>query len=99
MKLVFLITLLSLFGKEPSDSGISYRTLSWNDFRRPAPADSLDIAAVTTTELIFDYETDNEKWTFQVTAVFLPELSFVRVKNSYVLRHEQTHFSIAYLMA
>lgn len=99
MKPVLFIAFLSIFGKEPSDNGIPYRTLSWHDFRRPAPADSLDIDAVTTSELIFDYEGDNEVYKFKVTALFLPDWSWVRIKNDAVLRHEQTHFSIAYLMA
>lgn len=36
---------------------------------------------------------------YSVKAYFLPYSSFARVKTNYVLRHEQTHFKIAHLLA
>lgn len=99
MKPLLLIAFLSIFGKEPSDDGITYRNLSWSDFRGAVPEGQTTFAAMTATQLIYDYENDGDQYTFRVTAYFEPGSSFVRVKSDAALRHEQTHFKIAFLMA
>ena len=100
MQKLLFITLLSLFGKEPSDGGIAYRELSWTDFRGTIPARMPATAAFTTTELVFEYEFDEQgHYNFCVNAYFLPEASFVRAASDEALRHEQTHFKIAYIAA
>jgi hypothetical protein len=99
MKLLFLISFLSLFGKEPSDNWITYRPLTWSDFRGPVP-EKTTFAALTATQLIYDYENDVQgRYTFRVTAYFDPASSYVRLRSDAYLRHEQTHFRIAFLMA
>jgi hypothetical protein len=99
MKLLFLITFLSIFGKEPSSDGITYRALTWNDFRGPVP-EKTTFAALTATQLIYEYEFDEQgKYTYTVTAYFDPASSYVRLRSEAYLRHEQTHFRIAFLMA
>ncbi len=99
MKLLFLLLLLSLPGKEPSDNGISYRTLSWSDFRGAVPENETSVAARSVTQLELETTELEGKFTFVVRATFLPDSSFVRVRTEQVLRHEQTHFQIAYIMA
>jgi hypothetical protein len=99
MKLLFLISFLSLFGKEPSDNWITYRPLTWSDFRGPVP-EKTTFAALTATQLIYEYEFDEQgKYTYAVTAYFDPASSYVRLRSEAYLRHEQTHFRIAFLMA
>lgn len=100
MQKLLFIALLSLFGKEPSDGGIAYRNLSWNDFQGSIPARSAFTAAYTSTELILESDSDERgNYTFAVSAYFLPDCSFVRTPTDEVLRHEQTHFKIAYIAA
>jgi Bacterial protein of unknown function (DUF922) len=99
MKLLFLISFLSLFGKEPSEDGIPYRRLSWNDFRGPVP-EKTTFAALTATQLLFEFESDEQgRYSYTVTAYFDPASSYVRARSDASLRHEQTHFAIAFLMA
>lgn len=100
MRIVLLLMFLSLFGNEPSDNGIFYRQLTWSDFRGSIPARNPSTAAFTTTELVFEYEYDEAgRYNFCVTAYFLPDSSFVRTASDEGLRHEQTHFKIAYIAA
>lgn len=100
MKLLFLMLFLSLSGKEPSDSGILYRQLTWKDFKGKVPKDTeLDIAAVTTCQFQFEWTTDGDYFTYSIKAYFLPYQSYVRQGSNEVLRHEQTHFKIAQIMA
>lgn len=98
MKLLFFLLFLSLYGKEPSENGIIYRPLSWSDFKAPVPENE-SAAALTSTQLVLTVTDDNDRYTFGVTSYFLPDSSYVRVKSESILRHEQTHFKISYLMA
>jgi hypothetical protein len=97
MKLLFLLLFLSLSGKDPSDNGISYRSLTWADFRGKCPADEPGTAAKTSTEIELTTTQNGIAYTWAVTCHFLPYSSFVRVRTPEVLRHEQTHFKIAYI--
>jgi hypothetical protein len=99
MKSFISLALLSILWKEPSENGISYRNLSWADFKAPVPKNEITVAARTTTELIFGYTEVGPVYSFSVKAYFLPFYSFARVKNDDVLRHEQVHFQIAHIMA
>lgn len=99
MNLFFLLLFLSLPGREPSDIGISYRMLSWSDFRGPIPENEPMIGARTTTEIDLTTDEDNGRFKYHVKAYFLPYYSFVRVRSEENLRHEQTHFRIACMEA
>lgn len=100
MKALLLIALLSIFGKEPSETGITYRTLTWSDFRGAIPDYIPDGGAMTATQIVLDENSDEYgKYHFCVTAYFEPDSSCVRVRTDRVLHHEQTHFKIAFLMA
>ncbi|SRR6266566_1285768 len=99
MKLLFLLLFLSLSGKEPSDTGIKYRTLTWADFKGKIDKNDPFSAALTTCQFEFTWEDNDGHFTYGVVAYFLPYSSYVRVKSDEVLRHEQTHFKIAYLTA
>lgn len=97
MKTLFLISFLSFFGNNPSGDGIAYRQLSWSDFQGSIPADQPTAAALTATQMEIESTEDNGIFTYEVKATFLPSASFVRVRTEEVLRHEQTHFKIAYI--
>lgn len=99
MKLLFFLLLLSLSGNPASEIGITYRALSWSDFRSPVPENEPSVAARTTTELAMETTEIDGRFSFDVKAYFLPDSSFVRLRTDANLRHEQTHFKIAYIEA
>lgn len=99
MKLLFLLLYLSLSGKEPSDTGIKYRTLTWGDFKGKIDKNEPLTAALTTCQFQFTWEENEGHFKYCVVAYFLPYFSYVRIKTDDILHHEQTHFKIAYLMA
>lgn len=92
MSSLLLYTLL--FFNNPSE--IEYRTLQWSDFRGPI---TKSVAAETVTELVLNWEETNGKYTFKVTAYFLPDSSFTTTDRQEILEHENLHFSIAALKA
>ena len=96
--LAFLI-LLSLSPNDSSDNGILYRQLTWSDYKsRPPLAEPL-VAARTMTQPKMETVEQDGIYCYSVKAYFLPYSSFARVKTDDVLRHEQTHFKIAHLLA
>jgi len=99
MKSFVLIALLSLYGTKPSDPGITYRPLTWEDFKGSATGTPSRIAAETNCEIDFEWTDSAGIFNFDVKAYFLPHTSFVRVKSDQGLRHEQCHFQIAYIAA
>lgn len=99
MKLFFLLLFLAHSGKDPSDDGISYRTLSWADYKGQVPETELLVAARTVTQLEFETTEEAGKFTYAVKTHFLPYSSFVRERSKEILRHEQTHFQIAYIVS
>lgn len=99
MKLLFLPLILSLIGNDPSENGIPYRALTWADFRGPIPKEG-DIgswAAETATEIDIETKQVDGKLRYAVYFYFVANSSWVRVKTDAGLRHEQTHFKIAYI--
>lgn len=99
MKLLFFLLFLSHYGKTHSDTGIPYRILTWADFKGKVNKKEPFTAALTTCQFEFSWESNNGHYRYNVVATFLPYSSYVRLKSDDVLRHEQTHFKIAYLMA
>jgi hypothetical protein len=96
--LAFLI-LLSLSSNDSSDNGILYRQLTWSDYKSPPPLTEPLVAARTMTQLKMETVEQDGVYCYSVKAYFLPYFSFARVKTNDVLRHEQTHFKIAHLLA
>jgi len=99
MKKVLFLAVLSIFGKEPSDSGIPYRQLTWGDFKGTVPGNVKNRAAESTTSLEYGWEQNGDVCSFGIVAHFYPYESFVVSKSDASLRHEQTHFRIAQIMA
>jgi hypothetical protein len=97
MKLLFFALLFSLLGNDPSPNGISYRHLSWEDFRGQVSQNEPSVAARSMTQLSMEITETDGKANYRVIAYFLPDSSFVRVRSYQTLRHEQMHFLIAYI--
>lgn len=87
MKLLLLTFILFNNPKE-----VEYRKLTWNDFKGPIVNSS---TAETTTQLQLDWVVADGKYTFKVTAWFLPYESFTITDRLDVLRHEQGHMDLA----
>jgi hypothetical protein len=81
------------------------RPLRWSDFQGP-PLISSPAAAVTAYVLNYDGECLDDRFTFSVTATFLPDRSWVKppiferpLESAIALQHEQTHFDLGELHA
>lgn len=99
MKPLLFIAILSLFGKPSSEIRIPYRQLTWADYRGAIPENEPTIAARTYTQLDMGTTQSGDVYHFQVVAYVLADSSFVRLRDDKTLRHEQTHFKIAYIEA
>ena len=79
MKYLLLILLLPFY----SSPSITYRTLTWKDFKG-APTN--DHAASSCTGIVIEKDT--------AYAIFEPDRSWTRTSDLVILRHEQLHFAI-----
>lgn len=74
------------------------RKLTWADFKaEPLKMDST--VAITSTHLGFSYNVANGKITYKIDCWFDKNKSWGRVKNDWILKHEQGHFDIAEIFA
>jgi hypothetical protein len=77
----------------------SGKKLSWNDFRA-APDKNVTVAALTSTNIKIDFGYDNENnIEYHIRCRFDKNKSWGRVRNDYILSHEQAHFDIAEIYA
>jgi hypothetical protein len=94
---LFIFTVpIPLFSQQENDivRWNESRKLIWDDFKaEPLVAGST--AALTTTHLGFSYRFTNGKITYFIDSWFEKNKSWGRVKNDWVLQHEQGHFDIA----
>jgi len=79
--------------------------LSWDEYRGPAPIAGSE-AARTVYLLQYESRCHGREFTFDVTAVFVPDQSWVKGEilaspreNVRVLQHEQTHFDLTEVYA
>jgi hypothetical protein len=74
------------------------RKLSWEDFKAsPDPRSSN--AALTSSSINIEFGYDDERLQYAIRCAFDKTRSWVRVRNSDVLAHEQGHFDIAEIHA
>jgi hypothetical protein len=76
----------------------SGRKLTWDDFKA-SPDKQGDAAALTATQLGFSYSFTSGKISYTIDCRFEKNKSWGRVKNDWILRHEQGHFDIAEIFA
>jgi hypothetical protein len=81
-----LLLLLIPFANAP----ISYRQLTWEDFKGKPPV-AAQGDACTCTNIAIGYDT--------AYAIFIPERSWTKTNDRELLRHEQFHFTITYYWA
>jgi predicted secreted Zn-dependent protease len=74
------------------------RKLNWEDFKA-APDKNSPNAALTNTAIKIDFSYNNEVLNYHIRCQFDKKNSWGRVKNEYILSHEQGHFDIAEIFA
>ncbi len=74
------------------------RKLNWNDFKA-SPEKNSAAAALTSTSIKIDCGYSNNVAQYHIRCSFDPSKSWGRVKNDYILSHEQAHFDIAEIYA
>ena len=93
-----LLVILPLFLSLPEEENIiewsPARKLTWADFKG-TPDPSSTNAALTNSSITLSTEYSNKEIRYIVNCKFNKLLSWVRVKNDYILNHEQGHFDIA----
>lgn len=91
--LLLILTLFYRTGNEP----IIRPNVTWDDFRGEVPANEPTVGARTVTSIGFESMDSAGLFTCHVSAEFLPNESWVRVRSDYNLHHEMTHWRISQL--
>jgi hypothetical protein len=94
---LLLIVLICLPLSKQDDNLIEWsnsRKLTWNDFKG-APDRSSPNAALTSSSINVEFGYNNKTLTHSIKCRFNKSLSWVKVKNDYILKHEQGHFDLA----
>ena len=74
------------------------RKLTWKDFKAPPDKNSTN-AALTSSSINVEFGYNNSGLKFNIKCRFDQNLSWGRIKNEYILAHEQGHFDIAEIHA
>ena len=96
-----LIALLPLAYRQQDNSLIDWRAnykLAWNDFKA-IPDKNSPNAALTSTAIKIDFSYKNDELKYHISCRFDKYASWGRIKNEYILSHEQAHFDIAEIYA
>ena len=94
---IFALLLLSFTRPTAKQEPIpweSNRRLTWSDFKAAPPANKTN-AALTSSGILMSFTSDGESFHYELSCNFDPNSSWGRVKNDYILAHEQGHFDIA----
>jgi predicted secreted Zn-dependent protease len=96
--LLKILLLLPLFLSLPKEDNIiewsASRKLTWADFKG-SPDPSSTNAALTNSSITVGFEYTNKGLTHSIKCKFNKLLSWGRIRNEYILNHEQGHFDIA----
>lgn len=76
----------------------SERKLTWNDFKAQPDRTSTN-AALTSSSINIEFGYNNTGLKYNIKCRFDKNLSWGRIKNDYILSHEQGHFDIAEIHA
>jgi hypothetical protein len=95
---ILLVLFTSLLSVPPPDDNLVdwsiSRKLSWADFKSKPDAGSSD-AALTSSTINVEFGYDKNGLKHSITCRFNKLKSWARVKNNYILNHEQGHFDLA----
>jgi predicted secreted Zn-dependent protease len=98
---VFLV-LISFLPFIPTDDNLidwsADRKLTWADFKG-TPNPSSPNAALTNSSINVEFGFNGKQMTHSIKCRFNKSLSWGRIKNDYILNHEQGHFDIAEIHA
>lgn len=92
--LVFIYSLLSVSSEDNFIEWSPSRKLSWSDFQG-APDPSSSNAALTHSGINVEFGYNRSTLTHAIKCRFNKSLSWGRIKNDYILNHEQGHFDIS----
>ena len=76
----------------------SDRKLTWKDFKAEPDKNSTN-AALTSSSINIEFGYNNSGLKYNIKCRFDKNLSWGRIKNDYILAHEQGHFDIAEIHA
>src|SRR5258708_6369153 len=86
----------------PADDTIHWsasRRLVWSDFKG-RPDNTRDDAALTSSGIEFGYSyNERDGFSWHIACLFEKDKSWVRIKDDYILAHEQGHFDITEIFA
>jgi hypothetical protein len=98
---IFSLVLYSALLFQKADNLIDWsakRKLTWNDFQGSWSPSSPN-AALTSSSINVEFGYDNSGLTFSIRCRFNKDKSWGKIKNDYILSHEQGHFDIAEIHA
>jgi hypothetical protein len=102
MQLKLLFILIPLFSFIHTDDNLidwsPGRKLTWADFKG-TPNPSSPNAALTNSSINVEFGFNGKSMTHSIKCRFNKSLSWGRIKNDYILGHEQGHFDIAEIHA
>ncbi len=96
-----LVLLSSMVWISPDENLIDWNSsnkLDWSDFKA-RPDGSSSNAALTSSTINVEFAYDKNGLKHTITCRFNKLKSWVRVKNNYILNHEQGHFDLAEIYA
>ena len=97
---ILSLSLLMLFSTKQSNliEWSAERKLTWNDFKAQ-PDNASTNAALTSSSINIEFGYNNTGLKYNIKCRFDKNLSWGRIKNDYILAHEQGHFDIAEIHA
>ncbi len=99
---IFTFLLAALSSVEQANANLiewtPSRKLTWEDFKAPADPASTN-AALTSSSINVEFGYDDEELQYSIKCRFDKNKSWVRIRNTAILQHEQGHFDIAELHA
>ena len=96
--LTFLLASATFFQQTSLIAWKSSRKLSWEDFKASPDAGSSN-AALTSSSINIEFGYDNKGLEYSIKCSFDKTKSWVRIRNTDVLGHEQGHFDLAEVFA
>ncbi|MBC8032596.1 MAG: DUF922 domain-containing protein [Chitinophagaceae bacterium] len=102
IRLLVLLLIFSSYTTVPAKDELipweSTRRLTWADFKA-SPDNNSENAALTSSGITFGWGFGEKGFSYEITCTFNKQKSWGRIKNAYILAHEQGHFDITEIFA